>query len=172
MTTASGPATSTRVIRRVRPFPTRAIARQARARTYAVLIDVALLGAAAGMFITTWPMSAVRALASSSDVCLRAASTAVNVNMCRTPRHRVRRRRRGQQASRSPSWSTRRRAPTCPTSTPPETECTPTTDVSAARPAACAHGGVSPSPTPHRLSVGGRPPGPSHRLPFSRRQLT
>jgi uncharacterized protein len=118
------------------------------------------------------PMSAVRALASSSDVCLRAASIAVNVNMCRTPRHRVRRRRRGQQASRSPSWSTRRRAPTCPTSTPPETECTPTTDVSAARPAARAHRGVSPSPTPHRLSVAGRPPGPVAPSAVLRRQLT
>jgi hypothetical protein len=32
---------------------TRAIVRQARARTYAVLIDAVLLGAAAGMFITT-----------------------------------------------------------------------------------------------------------------------
>lgn len=37
----------------VGPFLTRAIVRQARARTYAVLIDVVLLAAAAGMFITT-----------------------------------------------------------------------------------------------------------------------
>ena len=37
----------------VGPFLTRAIVRQARARTYAVLIDVVLLAAAAGVFITT-----------------------------------------------------------------------------------------------------------------------